>query len=893
MIRRLLIALLVVAFSSAIFSQGWADEKNGEKKKEIKQDEVKAEPQSGGTSARGIDAGSPQSKPKHPPYGEVLADAQTIEGFIKLHRKDGQLFAELSPDNLNKDMIVAIAISRGIGQAPLVGGMTWDFDDTWVWQFRKVDDRIQIVRRNVRFRALHDTPQERAVQLSYTDSILFSLPIVTTSPNGNYVVNLNQVFMSDLPQFSSVLHGFNFAGDRSTWSQVKGFRDNVELEVAATYASGGASQMDTVADSRGATIYVHYSVSRLIETGYQPRLADDRVGHFVTAIRDFSKTGEEDQFVRYVDRWDLRKAEPSAEISPPVKPIIFWIEKTVPFKFRAAVRDGMLEWNKAFEKAGFSNAIEVRQQPDDATWDPEDINYNTFRWITSNAGFAMGPSRMNPMTGQLLYADIICDASFIEVWINKLEIGSPANKIHDMLNGNSVLEHAHNGCCNCANAMSQQLAFASIALADGGKPISKEQIDKLLVSGLKMVVMHEVGHTLGLRHNFKASGYWSMTDLNNPEKTQKVGLTASVMDYMPVNISPKGKPQGEYFSSTIGPYDYWAIEYAYKPLKGGTDGEVAELKKIASRCTEPALQYATDEDAMGPDPLVNRFDLSSDTIEFAKWRVELTNQLMSDLIDRVVKTGDGYSRARHAFEMLFSDHTLAMSFVAKYIGGVSVYRNHKGDPNARSPYVGVDPKKQREALQFLDSEVFGVDAYRFPTKLYDYLGSSHWSHWGMHEQARPDFPIHQIVLQGQTAVLNQILSPATLSRIIDSELKTPAKQDAFTAPELLHGLTAAIFSETDKLQNGKFTNREPAVSSLRRNLQRLYFEKLANLVIDNKTAPADCQAVAAAELTELEARLQKVFAGKAQPDDYTRAHLSELSARIRKVLDARLNLPRP
>ena len=161
--------------------------------------------------------------------------------------------------------------------------------------------------------------------------------------------------------------------------------------MAATYASGGSGSIDTVPDSRGVTLVIHYSISRLQETGYQPRLADDRVGHFLTVVKDFSKTGADDQFVRYVNRWDLRKIEPTAKVSPPVTPIIFWIEKTVPYKFRAAVREGILEWNKAFEKAGFSNAIEVRQQPDDATWDPEDINYNTFRWITAERGLRHGP----------------------------------------------------------------------------------------------------------------------------------------------------------------------------------------------------------------------------------------------------------------------------------------------------------------------------------------------------------------------------------------------------------------------------------------------------------------------------------------------------------------------
>ena len=192
-----------------------------------------------------------EARPKHPPYAQAMAGAETIEGLIKLQRKDMRLYAELSPGDLNRDFMVAIAIARGISQTPLIGGMTWEFDDTWIWQFRKTEDRIQIVRRNVRFRATKGTPQEKAVYLSYTDSILFSLPILTISPSGSYVIDLTPVFMSDLPQFAQVLHGFGFAPDRSTFSQVKGFRDNVEIEVAATYASGGMASIDTVADTRG------------------------------------------------------------------------------------------------------------------------------------------------------------------------------------------------------------------------------------------------------------------------------------------------------------------------------------------------------------------------------------------------------------------------------------------------------------------------------------------------------------------------------------------------------------------------------------------------------------------------------------------------------------------
>jgi hypothetical protein len=249
-----------------------------------------------------------------------------------------------------------------------------------------------------------------------------------------------------------------------------------------------------------------------------------------------------------------------------------------------------------------------------------------------------------------------------------------------------------------------------------------------------------------------------------------------------------------------------------------------------------------------------------------------------------------------------------MHYVARFIGGVYVNRSHKGDPNAQPPLVVTEATKQREALEFLEQQVFGPEAYHFPAKLYNYLVPAFWMHWGANPSTRKDLPVHDLVLAMQINVFDQILSPSTLSRLIDSELKVPPKQDVFTAADLLQGLTASIFSETEKLQEGKFTNREPAISSLRRDLQREYFQRLADMAMGSikvthrmgpsksitmEDAPVDCQAVAYTELQALEARLKKALAGKAQLDTYTRSHLTELAARIHKVLDARIELERP
>lgn len=433
-----------------------------------------------------------------------------------------------------------------------------------------------------------------------------------------------------------------------------------------------------------------------------------------------------------------------------------------------------------------------------------------------------------------------------------------------------------------------QLAFGSSLMA--ARSQSPEEMEKLVMQAMKDVTMHEVGHTLGLRHNFKASGYLSLEDINNPEKTAETGIGASVMDYTPVNIQPKGVKQGDYYTTTIGPYDYWAIEYGYKLLSGGTQGEVVELKKIASRSGEPALAYATDEDVRGidPDPTANRFDLGNDGVAYAKMQAKLVAEAWPDVVERMTEKGEGYYQARRAFGVLLGTHGRSMYFAARYVGGILTSRSHKGDPQAKAPFEVVDVAKQRAALELLEQEVFSDQPFQFPPELYNHLAPSRWSHWGTRMVERTDYPAHQVIGMWQDRILSHLMSPLTLSRLHDSELKVPADQDALTAAELLERLTTAIFAETSNLKDGDYTNRKPAISSLRRNLQRLYLKRLAVLVTRNTGAPQDCQTVAYSQLVSLESRIQNVLKGNIKLDTYSQAHLTETASRIRKVLDARM-----
>ena len=317
-----------------------------------------------------------------PPYAAVLGPSPTtLTGLLAVHKKGEQVFFELQGGDYSSEYLVLMALCRGIGQGQLLGGMTLGFGDDWVWQFRKLDDKVHIVRKNVRFKATPGSPESTAMKFAYTDSVLFSLPIIAKGPKGGDLIDLTPVFMSDLPQLGQMLPGFGFSPQKSTWADVKDFEKNLELEVAATYASGGTAEIETVPDSRGVTINIRYSVSKIPQTEYQPRLADDRVGYFLTVVKDISSKSEKDQFVRYINRWDLQKADPSAAISPP-KPLnrartprsCSGIEKTVPYQISPAqFARHSSNGTRPTRRPASSTRSKFASSPTNADWDPEDV----------------------------------------------------------------------------------------------------------------------------------------------------------------------------------------------------------------------------------------------------------------------------------------------------------------------------------------------------------------------------------------------------------------------------------------------------------------------------------------------------------------------------------------
>jgi hypothetical protein len=873
------------------------------------------------TLARADDESS--KKESADPFSKLTADAKRHDGLLPLYRKEDKLYAEIPQRLIDKEFFVTISIARGIGDRFLLGGLSWGDGDDWVWAFHKVDDKLQVTRKNVRFFAERGSPEAAAVTNAFTDSILYSVPILAKTPAGGHLIDLEKIFFADLPKISNQLSGFSFAKDRSTWASAKAFEDNVEIEVAATYASSGKTDLDTVPDSRAATLTIHYSLSLLPQNNYHPRLADPRVGYFVTALKDFSQGVDDDRFVRYINRWQLEKADPKAKVSPPKKPIVFWIEKTVPYRYRQPIREGIEAWNAAFEEAGFASAIEVRQQPDKTDWDPEDVNYNTFRWITSGRSFAMGPSRVNPRTGQILDADIIFDADFVKHWQTEFETFTPESIawLTGGLDPTGVRginrQAAGCGCGHCSlfAGHSYQTALGVTALAAIATPaVSEQEKEKLVRQGLKLVAMHELGHTLGLRHNFKGSSLASLADINAADAGKRKPASTSVMDYIPVNIVPKGQPQAAYYQTQLGVYDRWAIEYGYTPLPGSRPEDEKEgLEKIASRSGEPLLAFATDEDTESgdPDPFSNRYDLGNDPVAFAKQRAALVQEVIPQLVERFTADDAGYERVRQAFGVLLAAHGQAAFIASRLIGGLHGSRSHRDDPGAPPPFTVVEAKQQRAALDLLSEQVFSDKPFSFPPEFYNQLVSTRWLHWGAKPVDREDYPVHEVVLLWQQRVLDQLLNARTLTRLADSELKLPADEDAFTVAELLDRLTQAVFAEAADLADGSYTARKPAISSLRRNLQRAVLEELGSLALGRSghslkitssphgtsishagSPPPDARALAALQLRRLARRIDKLLKradadeAKITLDDPSRAHLEDLAARIEAILDA-------
>jgi len=849
-------------------------------------------------------------------FNEIVKKIDNLEGLFTLYCSgdSGKIYLEIKPEQLNKDYLAIVTLESGVGEKGIYSGLPLS---DFLFYFQRVKNRLHFVVRNVKFRA-ESRPEQRSLARSFSDSVLYSLEIHTIEPRSkNILISLDELLMQDFPGLTTLLKyslqaDYHLDASKSYFGDVNSFAENVEIDSIYGFSSLEGANLVTLPDSRALTLKVHYSFSQLKEnTGYIPRLADDRVGYFITAFQDLSNNNAHESFVRYINRWHLEPSDPNAPLSPPKKPIVFWIENAIPLEYRDAIREGVLMWNKAFEKAGFQNAIEVQQMPDDADWQPADVHYNTIRWFNSlDAGFARGPVRVNPLTGEILDADIIVDANMVR---------SIQQEYHALMEGNSSFTDGHfsqlgkNPCPGNLSAMfskgfkafpeqhlvdndfcysmesSDQAAMGALMLSilPNTTP-SSETMKKYVHQYLRSLIAHEVGHTLGLRHNFHGSTMLAPEELNNTEITRTKGLVGSVMDYLPVNIAPQGIQQGDYFPGVVGPYDEWAIEYGYKrspsvALEGIIpESEKGFLEQIALVSPQPELSYATDEDIWDINPLANVWDMSSDVLLYSQWQMDNARFMWQHLDKGYLSKGESYSNLRVSFNRVLKYYFRNATLLSKYIGGQSFRRLHASD-DASWTFVPVSLLKQRQALTKLQEYVFSDNAFSFSPQLLNQLAPSRWEHWGSSvPNNRLDYPIHDRILGFQSAVLRSLLDSDRLNRLQDIELKTQPGE-ALSIPELFDTLQTGIWTEV-------LTPGEPKpISSIRRSLQREYLNILLEMMLGTNDTPEDGRTLAWYKLRQLQKAIDVRLKQLSESlDVYTLAHLEASGDRIAKALNAQL-----
>ena len=898
-------------------------------------------------------------KPEYPPLSKITEGFKEVEvqdgktPFFRLwqNEKTGQMLAQLPKDFASSKTRHFIAPTVSGGE--IFAGL--QSDDFYVY-WRQYGKKVALIQENLSIKG-SDEESKSSVNRLFTDRVLLNLPILTMQKGHGPVIDLDSLLVANARVFFG--SGVSPQSSLIKIKKAKVFPENIEI-------------CFEVPMSNGLLKSLHYSISKIQGTpGYKPRKADQRIGYFTTSYDDYGKYEGDETDVRYINRWNLEKRVATLKLTEPKEPIIFYIEHTTPVRYRRWVRRGILNWNKGFEQIGIENAIEVRQQDMQTKKymdiDPEDVRYNFVRWLNNNVSTAIGPSRVNPLTGEILDADIVLTDGWIRVfedqfselmpkiamdgmtpetlawfeqypnWDPRIRLADPSSRdfvrktlAHQAAQANSTQKKFEiqtrmmgdepmdgitgrstqkNGACMAAEGRGFDVALMRMSMEmmrsrmliedkekedkekkDGEKDEEEDEDKEQMLDGmpesfigplLADLVSHEVGHTLGLRHNFKASSVYTVAEMNSEELKGKKPFAGSVMDYLPTNFKVEnGEIQGDYAMIGIGPYDMWAINYGYT-------FDEKSLPKILSRVAEPALAFCSDEDTIGPDPLARRYDFSKEPLDFAKDQVTLAQQHREKIVDGFVKDGDAWSKARKGYLLTLGLQIKSTSMMANWLGGTFVNRDKKGDPGDRKPVTVVPAEKQRDALKFIVENTFFDEAYGLTPELLEHMSSDHFGGFSFSINSEHSWPIHDRVMGIQASALSQIMNPTTLRRVYDNEFRVPSDEDALTLHEILNTVSQGVWQEVEKAPKGKFSVRKPAISSLRRNLQSEHLQRLFDLGAQRSRTAAmkPIANLAVMAIKELEPKLKKA-AENGKYDAYTKAHLTDSHTRVTKWLEA-------
>jgi hypothetical protein len=766
------------------------------------------------------------------PYAKVITkEAVSDSGVFIVHKVKQKWYYEIPFEDLGDDFLFVTTREKtqtGVGY----GG---DGINSQVVRWDRNADKILL--RSILFKsvAADSLPIAYSVRKANFPPIIMSFAIQAYNKDSNAVViEVTSLFSTDVPEL-----GLNRRVRDSYKVRRLAFPENIETRSTMTYEATQVPQDNSLGT---ISVLLHHSMVRLPEKPMKPRLYDERVSFFGVRQYDYGYDAQRAEERRYIARWRLEPKDIDAfkrgELTEPVKPIVFYIDRGVPDKWRPWLKKGVESWQEAFEKAGFKNAILAKDPPlatEDPDWSSEDARYATIRWLPSEIQNAYGPHISDPRTGEILDADI--------------------GFFHNVMN------------------LARNWYFVQVGAVDPRArtlPLPDEVMGELLL----YIAAHEVGHSLGFPHNMKATSQYPVDSLRSKTFTERYGTEASIMDYGRFNyVAQPG--DGAHLVPKIGPYDKFAVEWGYKPIPGAEtpNDEKEELNAVAERQErEPYLRFGN---ADGIDPTAQTEDLGNDPVAATRYGMMNIKRIADMLLSATTKQGKDYTTLKEVYNQLVAQRTRELGHVANVIGGIVRTNRVAGQDGV--VHVGVSRDKQREAMRFLIAEGF-----RTPTEILKPEILSLVEPTGT--QAR--------VLRGHQTLLNIVLNNGRLERLANTQGLARKGEDAYKLSEMLSDLRNGIWSE--------LSGSRVSIDLYRRNLHRAYLgtvDRKLNPKAPSPSAstsrftppplPGEARALLRYELEQLDRAI-----GRALPsttDIETRAHLNDSRAVIKRILDPKGN----